>query len=102
MHGTGISSTRILNMNRESESMSLENVDVADSTDSANTILENLRLANVSRLICAQLNINSIRNNFESLKEIVSINIDISLICEMKQDSSFPRAVSHSRLRRAL
>ena len=70
MHGTGISSTKILNINRECESMSVENVDVADSLDSANTILKNLRLANVNRLICAQLNINSIRNKFESLKEI--------------------------------
>ena len=70
MHGTGNSSTRTLNINRECESMSTQNIDVTDSPDSANTILKNLRLANVNRLICAQLNINSIRNKFESLKEI--------------------------------
>ena len=46
-------------------------------------------------LICAQLNINSIRNKFESLEEIVSTNVDILLICETKLVSSFPRAQFH-------
>ena len=67
----GVSSTRILNINRERKSMSAENVDVADTPEPANTILKNLRLANVNRLICAQLKINSVRNKFESLKDIV-------------------------------
>ena len=92
MHGTGNSSTRTLNINHECEPMSEKNIDVTDSPDSANTILKNLRLQNVNRLICAQLNTNSIRNKFESLKEIVSTNVDILLICETKLDSSFPRA----------
>ena len=87
MHGTGNSSTRTLNISRECEPMSAKNIDVADSPDSANTILKNFRLKNVNRLICAQLNINSIRNKFESLKEIVSTNVDILLICETKLDS---------------
>ena len=76
MHGTGISSTRILNINRECESMSEENVDV-DSSDSANTSLKNLRLANVNHLICAQLNINSNGIKIESLKETLSTNVGI-------------------------
>ena len=50
MHGTGILYTRILNINREYESMPAENVDVGDSPDSANTILKNVCLANVNRL----------------------------------------------------
>ena len=77
MHGTGNSSTRTLSINRECERMSAKNIDVTDSPDSANTILKNLRLENVNRLICAQLNINSIRNKFESMKEILSTNVDI-------------------------
>ena len=77
MHGTGNSSTRTLNINRESEPMSAKNIDVTDSPDSANTILKNLRLENVNRLICPQLNINSIRHKFESLKEIVSTNVGL-------------------------
>ena len=76
MHGIGISSTRILNINRECESMSEENVDV-DSSDSANTSLKNLRLANVNHLICAQLNINSNGIKVESLKETLSTNVGI-------------------------
>ena len=76
MHGTCISSTRILNINRECESMSEENVDV-DSSDSANTSLKNLRLANVNHLICAQLNINSNGIKVESLKETLSTNVGI-------------------------
>ena len=71
-------------------------MDVTDSPDSANTILKNLRHANVNRLICAQLNINSIRNKFESLKEIESTNVDILLICETKLDSSFLRVQFHN------
>ena len=84
MHGTGNSSTRTLNINRECEPMSAKNIDV---TDSANTILKNLRLKNVKRLICAQLNINSIRNKFEFLNEIASTNVDILLICETRKIS---------------
>ena len=57
--------------------------------------MKNLRLENVNRLVCAQLNINSIRNKFESLKEIVSTNVDILLICETKLVSSFPKAQFH-------
>ena len=86
MHGTSISSTRTLNINCECESMSAKNVDVADSPDSANTILKNLSFENVICLICLQLNINSFRNKFEFLKEIVSTNVDILLICETKLD----------------
>ena len=56
--------TRTLNINRECEPMSAKNVDVTDSHDSANTILKNLHFENVNRLICAQLNIDLIRNKF--------------------------------------
>ena len=45
--------------------------------------------------IRVQLNIVSIRNKFESLREIVSTNVDILLICDTKLDSSFPRAQFH-------
>ena len=87
MHGTGNSSTRTLNINCECEPMSAKNIDVTNSSDSANTILKNLRLKNVKRLICAQLNINSIRNKFEFLNEIASTNVDILLICETRKIS---------------
>ena len=51
MHGTGNSSTRTLNINRECESMSAKNIDITDSPDSANTIL-----------ICAQFNMGTIKH----------------------------------------
>ena len=59
------------------------------STKSAQTgdpkeILKNLRLKNVNRLICAQLNINSLRNKFESLINIINNNIDILMISKTK------------------
>ena len=84
MHGAGNSSTGTFNINCECESMSAENIDVTDSPDSANTILKTLFLGNVNRLICAQWNINSTRNKFESLREIVSTKVDVLMICETK------------------
>ena len=45
-----------------------------------------------NRLIIAQLNINSIRNKFDSLNEIIKDNIGVLLISETKTDSSFPTA----------
>ena len=88
IYETGISSTKTLNINCECQSMSEENVDVARSPDLVNTILKNLSIANVNHLICAQLNINSIGNKLESLKEIVSTNVDI-VIFETFNHSQF-------------
>ena len=52
-------------------------------------MLKNLRLKNVNRLIFAQLKINTIRNKFNSLVNIVNNNIDILMILETKLDPSF-------------
>ena len=57
--------------------------------------LENIRRKNINRLIFAQLNINSLRNKFESLQHIINKNIDVLLISETKIDSSFPWAQFH-------
>ena len=95
MEQVTISSITTLNINHDCEPMSAKKINVTNSPDSANTILKNLRLKNVNRLIYAQLNINSIRNKFESLKVIISTNVDILLICEIKLHSSFPRALFH-------
>ena len=53
-------------------------------------ILKSIRLKNVKRLICAHLNINSVRNKFDSLVNITNNNTDIIMISETKLDSSFP------------
>ena len=52
--------------------------------------LENICRKNINKLIFAQLNINSLRNKFESLQHIINKNIDVLLISETKFDSSFP------------
>ena len=49
-----------------------------------------IRKRNISRLIIGQLNINSLRNEFESLVQHVSGNIDILVVSETKLDNSFP------------
>ena len=41
-------------------------------------------------MIIAQLNINSLRNKFDSLVRMLHNNLDILLISETKTDSSFP------------
>ena len=64
-------------------------------TDDPKEVLKNLRLKNVNRLICAQLNINFIRNKFNSLVDIINNNIDILMISETKLDPSFPNGQFH-------
>ncbi len=56
-----------------------------------NSELKNLRLKNVGRLVIGYLNINSVRNKFEGLKDFVSDNIDILIVAETKIDNSFPK-----------
>ena len=53
-------------------------------------ILKGVRVANINRLIIGQLNINSLRNKFEALKETIKGNLDILIITETKLDDSFP------------
>ena len=53
--------------------------------------LRNLKLKNPNRLIGAHLNINSVRNKFELLTNIIKDNTDILMISETKLDSSFPK-----------
>ena len=47
-------------------------------------------LKNVNKLTYAQLNINSLRTNLDSLVDIVNNNINILIILEKTLDSSFP------------
>ena len=53
--------------------------------------LKNIRLANVNRLAIGQLNINSLRNKFEALSDIVKGNLDILILTETKLDETFPK-----------
>ena len=60
-----------------------------DEVDDLET-LKSIRLSNANRLIIAQLNINSLRNKFDALKDIVMGNIDILVLTETKLDETFP------------
>ena len=53
-------------------------------------ILKNVKISNINRLVIGNLNINSLRNKFESLKIIVKGNIDILILTETKLDDTFP------------
>ena len=54
--------------------------------------IKNLRLSNVNRVIIGNLNINSLTNKFDQLREIVLKYIDILVITETKLDDTFPNA----------
>ena len=56
-----------------------------------NTLYE-IRIKNANRLIIGHLNVNSLRNKFEMLEELIKDKIDIFLISETKLDSYFPNA----------
>ena len=55
-----------------------------------NPDLRALRKKNLNKLIIAHLNVNSLRNKFELLKEQIQDNIDILMISETKRGASFP------------
>ena len=54
------------------------------------TNLKNIRANNMKNVIIGQLNINSLRNKFHSLVEIIHGNLDILVITETKLDHTFP------------
>ena len=63
-----------------------------NSVNDANSILKNLRIKNVNRFIIGTLNINSLANKFEQLKEVIGTYLDVLIIVETKLDDSFPTA----------
>ena len=54
--------------------------------------LSNLRSKNAGNRVFSYLNINSIRNKFENLCELVAGNVEILSIAETKLDPSFPNS----------
>ena len=55
-------------------------------------ILKGLRLSNPKNVILSYLNVNSIRNKFENLREIIKQNVDVLAVAETKIGASFPSA----------
>ena len=68
-----------------------ENLD-SNAATPCYTILQNLRIKNVDKIIFGHLNINSVRNKFDVLMDLVKDRIDVLLISETKIDNTFPNA----------
>ena len=47
-------------------------------------------MRNLNKIIIGDLNVNSLRNKFESLQEQINRNVDVLLILETKPGNSFP------------
>ena len=54
--------------------------------------LKRLKMKNANKMVIGHLNINSIRNKFDSLKYIIDKNVDILLISETKLNDTFPES----------
>ena len=52
--------------------------------------LHEIRIKNANRLIIGNLNVNSLRNKFQMVEELIKDKIDVFLVSETKLDSSFP------------
>ena len=68
--------------------------DEVNSLDNHSDIFEmkNLRLKNPKNIIFSYLNINSVPNKFKNVSSLISENVDILIVAEIKLDSSFPTA----------
>ena len=53
-------------------------------------ILKNIRIGNMKNIIIGHLNINSLRNKFHDLVELMKGNLDILVVTETKLDHTFP------------
>ena len=78
-------SSNISDKFEENESRFNTYADMAGNLD-----LRILRKRNINKLIIAHLNINSLRNKFDFLKEQIQDYVDILMISETKLDESFP------------
>ena len=56
----------------------------------AQQVLKGIRKSNVNKLVFGQLNINSLRNKFAMLSELIKGFVDVFMISETKLDDSFP------------
>ena len=59
------------------------------------TSLRSIRIKNLKNVIIGQLNINSLRNKFHALSNIIHGNLDILIITETKLDDTFPQNQFH-------
>ena len=93
--GYAISPTVNVSVNYNDESVSYENEERVSSSISSNAHseffgdkLKAMCLSNVDRIIVAQINVNSIRNNFDALMTGIQNKVGILLISETKLDET--------------
>ena len=79
-----------MNERKERESGSLNKFIQNNVNESFGEKLKSLRIANLNRVIIAQININSIRNKFDALVSGIRGNVDILMTSETKIDDSSP------------
>ena len=79
-----------INENDKGEVLNLTNSSIVSFSSVSH--LRNLRSKNAGNIIFSYLNINSIRNKFENLCELVAGNVDILCIVETKLGPSFPNS----------
>ena len=65
---------------------------IIDTNNNGIRELKQLRNQKPHRIIIGHLNINSIRNKFESLVRFVGNNLDILMVSETKIDDTFPES----------
>ena len=69
------------------------NINLKDFGETSETNhLKYIRRSNLNKLIFAHLNIDSVRNKFESVMKDISCNVDLLMISETKADDSFPKS----------
>ena len=73
-----------INLTYQSNSRSINNASLNSLSE-----LSELRLRNVNRVLIGNLNINSIRNKFDQLKDTVLKYTDILILTETKLDDTF-------------
>ena len=85
-----LNSVEIIQVPEDQDSIYAE----TNAPENNNTIekLRKLKLKYWNRLIIGSLNINSIRNKFDMLSDIMNNKLDILIVLETKLDSSFPDA----------
>ena len=71
---------------------SILNTNTSNEANNEDNVLKNLRLKNSNKVIIGHININSLRNKFELLTEMVQDKVDLLMISETKFDCSFPNA----------
>ena len=73
----------------KSENRLSDPIIIAENTYDSH-VIKDLRNQNPFRVIIDQININSIRNKFETLVSFINNNLDILMISETKIDDTFP------------